>query len=85
MLKLRKLLRKDKKKVNIVNKKIKQIVNGDTDSINSFKNLKYELKDFKRVKINKHFVLIFKFVKEENMIFFEDFDHHDNIYKKKRK
>ncbi|MBI4154874.1 hypothetical protein HY498_02195 [Candidatus Woesearchaeota archaeon] len=44
-------------------------------------NLRYSLKDEKRVHIG-HFVLTFKFFKEENKIEFLDFDHHDNIYKR---
>ena len=37
------------------------------------------MKDRKRVHIG-HFVLVFKFIKEENKIKFMDFDHHDVIY-----
>jgi mRNA-degrading endonuclease RelE of RelBE toxin-antitoxin system len=44
-------------------------------------SLRYDLKDKKRVYIG-HFVLVFKFNKTENLIYFDDFDHHDNIYKK---
>jgi len=39
------------------------------------------LKDKKRVHIG-HFVLVFKFNKTENLIEFDDFEHHDIIYKK---
>jgi mRNA-degrading endonuclease RelE of RelBE toxin-antitoxin system len=36
---------------------------------------------WKRVHIDKHFVLVF-FVDENNKtVTLEDFDHHDNIYK----
>lgn len=79
-LKIRKLLKKDKKKVEIINKKIKEIINNDNNSIDRYKNLKYKLKQFKRVHIDKHFVLTFKVNKEDNFILFEDFDHHDNVY-----
>jgi len=40
------------------------------------------MKDSKHVHIG-HFVLVFQYKKEENLIDFDDFDHHDNIYKKK--
>ena len=79
-IKIRKILKKDKEKVEIINKKIKEIVNNDPNSIERYKNLRHELKNFKRVHIDKHFVLIFKVDKEKNFILFEDFDHHDKIY-----
>ena len=79
-IKIRKLLKKDKKKVEIINKKIKEIINNDNNSIGRYKNLRHDLKNFKRVHIDKHFVLTFKVDKENNLILFEDFDHHDNIY-----
>ena len=79
-IKIRKLLKKDKEKVEIINKKIKEIVNNDSNSLERYKNLRHELKNFKRVHIDKQFVLIFKVDKENNFILFEDFDHHDKIY-----
>lgn len=79
-LKIRKLLKKDKKKAIIINKKIKEIINNDNDSIDHYKNLRKDMKEFKRVHIDKHFVLTFKVDKNNNKIFFEDFDHHDKIY-----
>ena len=59
-------------------RKIKEIINSY--DIYSYKNLKYGLKDYKRVHIG-HFVLIFRFDKNKNIINFDDFDHHDKIYK----
>ncbi|MBU0760810.1 MAG: hypothetical protein KJ858_03910 [Nanoarchaeota archaeon] len=47
------------------------------------KNLRYDLSEFKRVHIEKHFVLTFKVSIRDNFILFVDFDHHDNIYKRK--
>ncbi len=79
-LKIRRLLKKDKKKVEIINKKIKEIINNDKYFINRYKNLKYNLKQFKRVHIDKHFILTFKVNIEKNFILFVDFEHHDNIY-----
>lgn len=78
--KIKKLSRKDKKKVEIINKKIKEIINNDLESINHYKNLRYDLKEFKRVHIDKHFVLTFKIFPQENFILFADFDHHDKVY-----
>lgn len=79
-LKIRRLLKKDKKKVEIINKKIKEIINNDKYSINRYKNLKYNLKQFKRVHIDKHFILTFKVNTEKNFILFVDFAHHDKVY-----
>lgn len=79
-LKIRRLVKKDKKKVDIINKKIKEIINNDNTSIDRYKNLRYDLKQFKRVHIDKHFVLTFKVDKQKNFILFEDFEHHDEVY-----
>jgi YafQ family addiction module toxin component len=77
---LRKLIKKDKSlHVQIINK-IDEIIKSF--NIENYKNLRYNMKDSKRVHIG-HFVLIFQFNKDANTVLFEDFDHHDNIYKKK--
>ncbi len=75
--------KRDKKTVEILNKKIKQIINSDKTTIKHYKNLRNELKEYKRVHIAKSFVLLFKVIKEEKHILFDKFDHHDNIYKRK--
>jgi mRNA interferase RelE/StbE/toxin YoeB len=80
---IRKLIKKDKKKIEIINKKIKEIINCDKNSIQHYKNLRNNLKEFKRVHIEGSFVLIFKVNLVNNFILFADFDHHDKIYKKK--
>ena len=81
--KLLKISKKDKKKAEIINKKIKEIINSNSISIEHYKNLRYDLKEFKRVHIDKHFVLTFKVDINNNFILFADFNHHDKIYKKK--
>ena len=80
---IRKLIRKDKKKVEAINKKIKEIVKSDEKSIEHYKNLRHDLKDYKRVHIMGSFVLTFKVDIINNFILFVDFDHHDKIYKKR--
>ncbi len=78
---LQKLSKKDSKRYEIIWKKIQEVINsGNTEH---YKNLKHDLKDFKRIHIDKSFVLIFKHDKVNNKIIFYDFDHHDNIYIKK--
>ncbi len=77
---IKKLVKKDRKKVEIINKKIKEIVSSDSNSIAHYKNLRHGLSDLKRVHIDSAFVLTFKVDKAKNYILFMDFDHHDNVY-----
>ena len=79
---IRKLCKKDRKRVEIINKKIRQIINCDSVSIQHYKNLRNDLKYFKRVHIDTSFVLVFKVDVQKNHILFVDFDHHDKVYKK---
>lgn len=79
---IEKLRRKDPKRLEILYKKIKQIINSDEITIQHFKNLRHYLSDRKRVHIDKSFVLTFSFDKKRRFILFIDFDHYDNIYKK---
>lgn len=74
---LSKLYKKDNKLYGQILKKIKEIINAY--DIKHYKNLKHDLKDFKRVHI-KSFVLIFGFDKKNNKILFDDFQHHDKVY-----
>ena len=75
---LNKLSKKDKDIYNQILKKIDEVINSK--DVDYYKNLRYNMKDSKRVHIG-HFVLIFQYKKEEDIILFDDFDHHDNIYK----
>lgn len=80
---LKQLLSKISKKNSLmyerILKKIQEVINSNPEH---YKNLRHDLKEFKRVQIGS-FVLVFKFVKSENKIYFEDFDHHDKIYLKR--
>ena len=69
---------KDPRRYNILMKKIEEIITSD--NINHYKNLRKPLQAFKRVHIDAHFVLIFKYEKNEDAIYFYDFNHHDKIY-----
>jgi len=79
--KLEKILTKLKKRDKIlygqIKKKIDEVINSY--DIEHYKNLKYNMKDSKRVHIG-HFVLVFQYDKKNNLIKFDDFDHHDKIY-----
>ncbi len=79
---MRKLLRKDKKRVIILNNKIKEIVNNNAETIDRYHNCRYDLKEYKHVHIDKSFVLLFKVDKKNNFILFAKLGHHDNFFKK---
>ena len=75
-----KLSKKDKRLFQQLLNKIDEIIN--CKDIEHYKNLRHDLKEYKRAHIG-HFVLIFRLDKKTNCIYFTDFDHHDKIYKKK--
>lgn len=72
------LFRKNKPLYEQVIKKIDEVIKSS--DVEHYKNLRYNMKNCKRVHIG-HFVLVFSYDKKENLILFEDFDHHDRIYK----
>lgn len=76
--KLAKLKKKDFKHYRNVRKKMDWIL---ANPRHRYKNLHYDMKGIKRVQIG-HFVLTFTIDHPVKIISFEDYDHHDNIYKK---
>ncbi len=77
---LTKLSKKDRKKVEIIFKKI----GGISKNPHHYKNLRTPMEDFKRVHIDKSFVLIFTVDDNKKRVIFVDFTHHDEIYTNKR-
>jgi mRNA-degrading endonuclease RelE of RelBE toxin-antitoxin system len=77
---LKKLSKKDLTLYLQILNKIDEIKNAS--NINNYKNLKIPLYKFKRVYITTRFVLIFEYIKSEDLIIFRYFDHRKNIYKK---
>lgn len=77
---LKKITKKDPKKVEIIMKKVDEIVKDP----HRYKNLRSPLQDWKRVHIDKHFVLCFTIDEEDKVVTLVDYDHHDNIYKHSR-
>jgi mRNA-degrading endonuclease RelE of RelBE toxin-antitoxin system len=75
---LGKLQRKNAILYEQIKKKIDEVINSD---IEHYKNLSYDMKEFKRVHTGS-FVLVFKYDKQKDFVYFTDFDHHDNIYKR---
>ncbi len=77
--KLAKLKKKDSKHYNIVRKRIDWILENPK---HRFKDLHYTMKGINRVHIG-HFVLIFIIDHINKIVSFEDYDHHDKIYKRR--
>ena len=73
-----KLAKKNPKQLEIILNKIEEIRLAP----NHYKNLKRPLQHMKRVHIDRSFVLVFSVDEFKNTVIIEDYDHHDNIYKK---
>ncbi|MDK2825471.1 MAG: hypothetical protein PWQ63_1564 [Methanolobus sp.] len=75
---IKKLTRKNPLLQNILEKKIKEILDNPT----RFKPLRNELAGYYRVHIMTSFVLIFIVDTEERKVSLIHFSHHDDAYKK---
>jgi len=73
-----KLLLKDKHQLEIINKKIIQILLNPY----LFKPLRGEMKGTRRVHVAKSFVLVYEIDENNKIIRLLDYDHHDKIYRK---
>ena len=76
---LAKLQHRDKRLYESILTKMNEVITSP--DIEHYKNMKYSLKELKRVHVGS-FVLVFKYNKQKEFIYFTDFDHHDNIYKR---
>ncbi len=79
---IKKVNKKDKERSLRIAKKVQEIINNSNETIDRYSNLRYNMKEYKHVHIDKSFVLIFKVFKDKNFILFDKFDHHNNIYKR---
>jgi len=77
--KLVKLRKKDPVEYSQVRKKMDSILE---DPSHGYKFLHYNMKGLNRVQLG-HFVLVFSVDHINKIISFEDYDHHDFIYKQK--
>ena len=77
---LKKLSKKNSALTTAVNKKIKQICSCDDELIDHYKNLRNELSDYKRVHVEKSFVLLFNVDKQKKLVYFVKLAHHDTVY-----
>jgi len=71
-----KLARKNPKQLEIIEKKIKEVVQNPQH----YKNLKRPMQHLKRVHIDKSFILLFSVDEARKTVIIEDYDHHDKIY-----
>ena len=74
--KFAKLSKKNKKQLEIINKKIEQIL----DNPHHFKPLRGDMHGSRRVHIGKSFVLTYEIKEEKKVVRLLDYDHHDNVY-----
>lgn len=77
---LEKISKKHKPLYEAVMKKMDEVISRDFQTIDYYKNLRNDLKEFKRVHVLKHYVLFFKVYKEKNLIYFQKLKHHDEAY-----
>ena len=73
----KKLLKKNRKQLEIINKKITFLRHNP---FHSYKFLRKPLQSFNRVHIDKHFVLIFRINHDDRAVEVHYSDHHDNVY-----
>ena len=73
-----KLAKRNPRQLEIILDKIEEI----RFDPNHYKNLKKPLQHLKRVHIDKSFVLVFSIDESKKKVTIEDYDHHDNIYKR---
>ena len=76
--KLAKLKKKNPAEYSQVRKKMDAILATPS---HSYKFLTHDMKGINRVHLG-HFVLVFRIDHQNKIISFEDYDHHDVIYKK---
>ena len=71
------LSKKNPKQMKIIDKKVEEIVKDP----HRYKNLRAPLNKWKRVHIDKHFVLAFSIDEETKTVILEVYEHHDKVYK----
>ncbi len=76
--KLEKLAKRNPKQAEIIVKKSEEILLNPQH----YKNLRAPLNHWKRVHIDKHFVLTFSVDENTETVILEDYDHHDEIYRR---
>ena len=82
----RKILKKLSKKSPVIakaiNRKIREIISMDKEAVLSYKNLRYGLRNIKRVHITDWLVITFEVQLENNFILFVKIESRDKVYKR---
>jgi len=71
-----KLSKKDKKQLQIINKKVNEILDGPY----RYKPLRGDMHGAFRIHIDKSFILTFEIDEKNKVVRLLDYDHHDRIY-----
>ena len=73
---LSKLRKKNRKQLEIINKKVEEV----RENPYNYKPLRGDMKGARRVHIDKSFVLTYEIDEQAKIIRLLDYDHHDKIY-----
>ncbi len=73
-----KLSKRNPKQLEIIYKKLEQVLEDPY----RFKPLRSDMKEYREVHIDKHFVLLYSIDKERKVVILIDYDHHDKIFGK---
>ena len=74
--KLKKMRKREKKKLGIIDKKVREILENPLH----YKPLRGDLHGARRVHIDKAFVLIYEVDESKKVVRLLDYGHHDEIY-----
>ena len=78
--KIAKLEKKDKVLARIFKRKILEVIRHDEKTINTYKNLKKPMNEFKRIHLTDNMILLFKVYPERKYIIFADISHRKKVY-----
>jgi mRNA-degrading endonuclease RelE of RelBE toxin-antitoxin system len=78
--KIKKLIKKDKVLVQNFNKKVKEFISQNSNTISTYRNLKSSLNEFKGIHLSDNIIMLFKVDLESNIIIFYDICHRDKAY-----
>ncbi len=70
------LMKKNKKQLEIICAKLELIL----DDPYRFKPLRSDMKSYREVHIDKHFVLIYSIDELRKTVILKDYNHHENIF-----
>jgi YafQ family addiction module toxin component len=75
--KFNKLSKKNKRQLEIIDKKVQEILSNPYH----FKPLRSNMKNIRRVHISKSFVLTYEILESKKVVRLLNYKHHDKIYK----